>query len=119
MTVAPSLLEELANAANVKVEKKLDAQQVHDVPRIDVSEGNFRWLLNEVSSAVTVVVAAVVVFVVVAVAVAVFVAVGCYFCYCSRFLLLAQQVQSMTISPPPPFFFFKKKTGRDGDCEAC
>jgi len=46
LTVAPSLLEELANS-QVKVERKLDASRVTDVERLDVSEKNFRWLMNE------------------------------------------------------------------------
>jgi len=46
LTVAPSLLEELANS-NIHVEKKLDAKTAVAVPKIDITEKNFRWLLNE------------------------------------------------------------------------
>jgi len=46
LTVSPNLLEELAHS-NVKIERKLDPAHAQDVPRIDISEKNFRWLLNE------------------------------------------------------------------------
>jgi len=46
LTVSPALLDELAKA-NVDVPKKLDASKAKEVPRVDVSESNFRWLLNE------------------------------------------------------------------------
>jgi transaldolase len=46
LTISPQLLEELANT-HIEVPKKLDAHKLHDVPKIDVSEKNFRWLMNE------------------------------------------------------------------------
>jgi len=46
LTISPQILEELFKS-DIKVEKKLDASKTKDVPKIDVSEGNFRWLLNE------------------------------------------------------------------------
>jgi len=46
LTISPQLLEELANT-HIEVPKKLDAHNFHDVPKIDVSEKNFRWLMNE------------------------------------------------------------------------
>jgi len=46
LTVSPNLLEELA-ASNVQVVKKLDATKTTEVPKIDVDEKSFRWLLNE------------------------------------------------------------------------
>jgi len=46
LTVNPALLEELAKA-NVDVPRKLDPSKAKEVPRLDVSESNFRWLLNE------------------------------------------------------------------------
>jgi len=46
LTVSPAILEELAQA-QVPVTRKLDPSNVVDVPKVDVSEKNFRWLLNE------------------------------------------------------------------------
>jgi len=46
LTVSPTLLEELAKS-NVEVTKKLDKEKVQDVEKVDTSENNFRWLLNE------------------------------------------------------------------------
>jgi len=46
LTVSPQLLEELQNST-AEVPKKLDSQKTTDVPRIDNTEKNFRWLLNE------------------------------------------------------------------------
>jgi len=46
LTVSPTILEELAQA-QVPVTRKLDPSNVVDVPKVDVSEKNFRWLLNE------------------------------------------------------------------------
>jgi len=46
LTISPSILEELFKS-DIKVTKKLDANNVKDVPKVDVSESNFRWLLNE------------------------------------------------------------------------
>jgi transaldolase len=46
LTVAPALLEELANA-NIEVTKKLDASKATQVPKIPTDEKSFRWQLNE------------------------------------------------------------------------
>jgi len=46
LTVSPNLLEELA-ASNAEVVRKLDPAKTTDVPKIDVDEKTFRWLLNE------------------------------------------------------------------------
>lgn len=46
LTVSPQLLEELANST-VEVTQKLDKTKVTDVEKVDTSENNFRWLLNE------------------------------------------------------------------------
>jgi len=46
LTVAPSLLEELANT-NVEVVRKLDPAKTTPVPRIPTDEKSFRWILNE------------------------------------------------------------------------
>jgi len=46
LTVAPPLLEELANT-QVKLERKLDSAHVTDVEKIEITEKNFRWLMNE------------------------------------------------------------------------
>jgi len=46
LTVSPQLLEELANA-HVDLIRKLDPNHSEAIPKIDASEKNFRWLLNE------------------------------------------------------------------------
>eukprot|EP00027_Filamoeba_sp_ATCC50430_P006066 CAMPEP_0168558358 /NCGR_PEP_ID=MMETSP0413-20121227/9928_1 /TAXON_ID=136452 /ORGANISM="Filamoeba nolandi, Strain NC-AS-23-1" /LENGTH=320 /DNA_ID=CAMNT_0008589475 /DNA_START=93 /DNA_END=1055 /DNA_ORIENTATION=- len=46
LTVSPQLLEDLANA-NIEVTRKLDASKTEKVSKIDATEKNFRWLLNE------------------------------------------------------------------------
>lgn len=46
LTVSPQLLEELQNST-AEVSRKLDPQKTTDVPKIDIAEKNFRWLLNE------------------------------------------------------------------------
>jgi len=46
LTVSPSILEELAKS-NVEVVQNLDAKKATPVPKLDVNEKNFRWLLNE------------------------------------------------------------------------
>lgn len=46
LTVSPAILEDLQNA-HVEVSKKLNASTATPVPKLDTSEKNFRWLLNE------------------------------------------------------------------------
>lgn len=46
LTISPTLLGELS-ASNLPVSKKLDASKVQSVPKLNVDEKNFRWLLNE------------------------------------------------------------------------
>jgi len=46
LTVSPNILEELAKS-NTEVIQKLDAKKVTAVPKLDVDEKHFRWLLNE------------------------------------------------------------------------
>jgi len=46
LTVSPQLLEELSSS-NVEVTKQLDAHKTIDVPKIEINEKSFRWLLNE------------------------------------------------------------------------
>jgi len=46
LTVSPQLLDELAKS-NVEVVKKLDANKAKESEKLDTSEKNFRWLLNE------------------------------------------------------------------------
>jgi len=46
LTVSPNLLEELAQS-NIEVVRKLDASKAVDVPKIEVNEKSFRWLMNE------------------------------------------------------------------------
>jgi transaldolase len=46
LTIAPALLEELAQA-NVEVVRKLDPANVTKVDKIPVDEKTFRWMLNE------------------------------------------------------------------------
>lgn len=46
LTVAPSLLKELAES-KVEVVKKLDPSKTTPMDKVDVSEKSFRWLLNE------------------------------------------------------------------------
>jgi len=46
LTVSPQLLEELQNST-AEVPRKLDPQKTTEVPKIENTEKNFRWLLNE------------------------------------------------------------------------
>jgi len=46
LTVSPSILEELTKS-NTEVVQKLDAKKATAVPKLDVDEKHFRWLLNE------------------------------------------------------------------------
>jgi transaldolase len=48
LTIAPDLLDKLGSTTEV-VAKKLDATKAlaMDIPKIDVDEKNFRWMLNE------------------------------------------------------------------------
>jgi len=46
LTVSPQILEELSKS-NIEVIKKLDSNNPKDVQKVDTSEKNFRWLLNE------------------------------------------------------------------------
>jgi transaldolase len=48
LTIAPDLLDKLGSATEA-VAKKLDAAKAlaMDIPKIDVDEKNFRWMLNE------------------------------------------------------------------------
>ena len=48
LTIAPALLEQL-QASAVPVVKKLDASAVEsmEIEKIDASESNFRWMMNE------------------------------------------------------------------------
>mmetsp|Transcript_28086 Transcript_28086/g.52308 ORF Transcript_28086/g.52308 Transcript_28086/m.52308 type:complete len:327 (-) Transcript_28086:364-1344(-) len=48
LTIAPALLEKLTSATG-SVEKKLDAEKASemDIPKIDVDEKAFRWMMNE------------------------------------------------------------------------
>jgi transaldolase len=46
LTVSPNLLEEVAQS-NVEVVRKLDPANITPVPKINVDEKTFRWMLNE------------------------------------------------------------------------
>ncbi|KAL7469363.1 hypothetical protein ACHAXS_009625 [Conticribra weissflogii] len=48
LTISPALLEELTNSTD-EVAQKLDAGKAAemDIPKIDTSESNFRWMMNE------------------------------------------------------------------------
>jgi transaldolase len=46
LTISPPLLEEL-ESSNVEITQKLDAAKATPVPKINVEEANFRWLMNE------------------------------------------------------------------------
>lgn len=48
LTIAPALLEKLQSSTDAVV-KKLDASAAHaiDIEKIDATESNFRWLMNE------------------------------------------------------------------------
>jgi len=46
LTISPNLLEELEKS-NIEVVPKLEASKTTPVPKIDVDEKNFRWLMNE------------------------------------------------------------------------
>lgn len=48
LTISPALLDKLA-ASNDKISAKLDATKAidMDIPKIDMSEKSFRWMLNE------------------------------------------------------------------------
>eukprot|EP01114_Cavostelium_apophysatum_P015557 TRINITY_DN425_c0_g1_i1.p1 TRINITY_DN425_c0_g1~~TRINITY_DN425_c0_g1_i1.p1 ORF type:complete len:321 (-),score=107.05 TRINITY_DN425_c0_g1_i1:166-1128(-) len=47
LTVSPALLEELKKTTGVDVPKHLDKDKTVAVDKLDTSENNFRWLLNE------------------------------------------------------------------------
>ena len=48
LTIAPGLLDELTNST-VAVPQKLDAAKAADmdIPKIDMTENTFRWMMNE------------------------------------------------------------------------
>ena len=48
LTISPALLQQLTNAS-ANVERKLDATKAAemDIPKIDMSESTFRWMMNE------------------------------------------------------------------------
>ena len=48
LTISPKLLDELSNNTN-ELPQKLDAAkaQTMDIPKIDITESKFRWMLNE------------------------------------------------------------------------
>jgi len=46
LTVSPQLLDELQNY-NIEITRKLDPSKATPVPKLDTSEKNFRWLMNE------------------------------------------------------------------------
>ncbi|KAL7500558.1 hypothetical protein ACHAWT_008379 [Skeletonema menzelii] len=48
LTISPALLQELTNASS-NVEQKLNATKAvnMDIPKIDMSESTFRWMMNE------------------------------------------------------------------------
>lgn len=46
LTISPPLLEQLA-ATMGPLERKLSADAVHDVPKVEVDEKAFRWLMND------------------------------------------------------------------------
>eukprot|EP00804_Cyclotella_cryptica_P022175 CCRYP_011637-RA/>CCRYP_011637-RA protein AED:0.10 eAED:0.10 QI:118/1/1/1/0.5/0.2/5/269/308 len=48
LTISPQLLEELANSTG-DVPQKLDASKAEamDIPRVEMTESNFRWMMNE------------------------------------------------------------------------
>lgn len=48
LTISPGLLDKLADSKE-KIEAKLDAEKAvtMDIPKIDMDEKNFRWMLNE------------------------------------------------------------------------
>ena len=48
LTISPQLLEELANST-ADVPQKLDASKAEamDIPKVEMTESNFRWMMNE------------------------------------------------------------------------
>lgn len=48
LTISPQLLEELASSTG-QVPKKLDVSNAEamDIPKVDMTESNFRWMMNE------------------------------------------------------------------------
>jgi len=48
LTISPQLLEDLSKSTGT-VEKKLDASKAADmdIPKIDMDEKTFRWMMNE------------------------------------------------------------------------
>lgn len=48
LTISPQLLEELTNGTN-EVTQKLDAAKAKemDIPKVEMTESNFRWMMNE------------------------------------------------------------------------
>jgi len=46
LTVSPALLEEIAQS-KADVVRKLDAAKTTPVPKIEMNEKTFRWMLNE------------------------------------------------------------------------
>ena len=48
LTISPALLQELTNASS-NVQQKLDAFKAvnMDIPKIDMTESTFRWMMNE------------------------------------------------------------------------
>eukprot|EP00984_Skeletonema_dohrnii_P011973 scaffold4817_cov123-Skeletonema_dohrnii-CCMP3373.AAC.7 len=48
LTISPALLQELTNASS-NVQQKLDASKAvnMDIPKIDMTESTFRWMMNE------------------------------------------------------------------------
>jgi len=48
LTIAPKLLDELSNSS-ADVPQKLDASKAKemDIPKIDMTENTFRWMMNE------------------------------------------------------------------------
>jgi transaldolase len=48
LTIAPKLLDELSNVRG-DVPRKLDANKARemDIPKIDMTENTFRWMMNE------------------------------------------------------------------------
>ena len=49
LTISPALLDELSSSDGAKVAEKLDASKSADmdIPKIDVDEKTFRWMINE------------------------------------------------------------------------
>ena len=48
LTIAPALLEELDSATeDIKQKLSVESATENDIEKIDMSEGTFRWMLNE------------------------------------------------------------------------